>query len=602
MNEELNLKLSNLPENPGVYIYKNNQNKIIYIGKAKNLKNRVRSYFNNTDDNRQFFTHLVQQIANVDWLITNTEQEALILENSLIKQFKPKYNIDLKDDSNFYSVRIKSDSPFIRLELVRNPKDDGSKYFGPYTSASSLKKTIQFLNNTFKLRTCSDSELSSRMRPCILYQINRCSAPCVGKISEKNYAENVKKVEQILKGNAKIIISELEAEMQRHSDALAYEKAGDIRDQIKAIQKTLETQHIIDNDFVDRDVFAYFSRNDKLYVQGLFIRDGVIRSYYYQEFVLFGRLVEELFTSFLKIFYSKTVFLPKEILIPFLNEEINLLEELLQKSTKVIFICPQKGSKKNLLDLCFKNAQENANTKEAENIETEMALSQIQKAFSLHKLPVKMECYDISNIQGNDSVASGVAFENGKPYKKRYKKYKVKTVDQANDFASLNEIIYRRIKRGLQENNLPDLIVIDGGKGQLNAALSALREFETDVEIISIAKARSEKGTVDRFFIPGAENPIFLEENSKAIKILMNIRDEAHRFAITFHRKLRGKKFKDDPLYAIPGIGPLKRKDLLSTFGNIGAIRNASKEELMKVNGINEELANAILEHLAFDS
>lgn len=598
MNIELQNKLENLPDSPGVYIYKNKQNKIIYIGKAKNLKNRIRSYFNKTDDNRMFYEYLLQHIENVDWLITNTEQEALILENSLIKQFKPKYNIDLKDDSNFYSIRIRVDHPFARLELVRSPKDDKAKYFGPYTSASSLKKTLQFLNHTFKLRTCSDHELESRTRPCILYQINKCSAPCVGKINSHEYAENVKKIERILKGNAKEIIQELQDEMMQTSANLKFEKAGEIRDQIKAIQKTTETQHIVDKDFIDRDVFAYFSRNDKIFIQGHFIRNRIIQSYYYQDFLQHKRPAEEIFTSFLSLFYSKSQFIPAEIIIPFINEEIQLLESVLQQSNKVIFVCPQKGSKKSLLDLCHKNAQENANTKEAETVEVENALHIIQAAFSLKNLPLLMECYDISNIQGHDSVASGVAFENGKPYRKMYKKYKIKTVDQADDFASLYEVISRRVTRGLKEDNLPDLFVIDGGKGQLNSAYAAVQDLNVEIDIISIAKARTEKGTVDRFFIPGAEEPIFLEENSRAIKILMNIRDEAHRFAITFHRKLRGQKFKDDPLFAIPGIGPSKRKALLKYFGNTGAIRQATKEELVKVEGVNDELAQLIQDHL----
>ena len=600
MNEELKIKLENLPDNPGVYIYKNKLNKIIYIGKAKNLKNRVRSYFNNTEDNRQFYEYLLKHIDTVDWLITNTEQEALILENSLIKQFKPKYNIDLKDDSNFYSIRIKTDHPFARLELVRTPKDDKAKYFGPYTSASSLKKTLQFLNHTFKMRTCSDHELESRTRPCILYQINRCSAPCVDKISSKDYSENIKKIEQILKGKANDIISTLQIEMAKTSEALKFEKAGEIRDQIKAIQKTTESQHIVDKDFIDRDVFAFFSRNDKIFIQGLFIRNRIIQSYYYQDFPQHKRNPEEIFISFLSLFYSRSQFTPAEILIPFMNDEILLLESVLQQTSKVSFVFPQKGSKKSLLDLCLKNAQESANTKEAESMEIENDLKLIQSAFSLKNLPRKMECYDISNIQGHDSVASGVAVENGKAHKKMYKKYKIKSVDQADDFASLYEVITRRVKRGLQDDNLPDLFVIDGGKGQLSSAYAALQDLNVDIDIVSIAKARTEKGTIDRFFIPGNEDPIFLEENSRAIKIFMNIRDEAHRFAITFHRKLRGKKFTEDPLYAIPGIGPTKRKSLLKYFGNTGAIRHATKEELMKVVGINEELAQIILDHLAF--
>lgn len=598
MTNELQNKLENLPDSPGVYIFKNKQNKIIYIGKAKNLKNRVRSYFNKSDDNRLFYEYLLKHIETVDWLITNTEQEALILENSLIKQFKPKYNIDLKDDSNFYSIRIRTDHPFAKLELVRSPKDDKAKYFGPYTSSSSLKKTVQFLNHTFKLRTCSDHELESRTRPCILYQINKCSAPCVNKIGEKEYLSCVKKVEQILKGNAKEIISELQNEMVQYSDTLKFEKASELRDQIKAIQKTTESQHIVDKDFIDRDVFAYFSRNDKVFIQGLFIRNGIIQSYYYQDFPQYLQKPEEVFVAFLNLFYSKTQFTPTEIFVPFINDEINLLESVLQQTKKVVFISPQKGAKKHLLDLCLKNATENANTKEAESLEVENALKIIQTAFSLNNLPKRMECYDISNIQGHDSVASGVAFENGKPHKKMYKKYKIKTVDQADDFASLYEVISRRITRGLKDDNLPDLFVIDGGKGQLSSAFAAIQDLKIDIDIVSIAKARTEKGTVDRFFTPGAEEPIFLEENSRAIKILMNIRDEAHRFAITFHRKLRGQKFKDDPLYAIPGIGPSKRKALLKYFGNTGAIRQASKEELVKVEGINEELAQLIQDHL----
>ncbi|PCJ62149.1 MAG: excinuclease ABC subunit C [Planctomycetota bacterium] len=600
-NTALQKKLENLPDKSGVYIFKNNKNKIIYIGKAKVLKNRVKSYFNQTEDNRIFYKKLISNIENIDWLITNSEKEALILENSLIKQFKPKYNIDLKDDSNFYSVKIDTTKEFPRLELVRVQKNDSSHYFGPYSSAASVKQTVGFLNKLFQLRTCSDYELSSRTRPCILYQIGKCSAPCVQKIKPKDYNEQIKRTIQILKGKTKILISELEEEMHKFSDDMKYEKAGEIRDRIRALRKTVENQIIVDSSFIDKDVFAYVIKNNDIYIQGLFIRDGIIRTYFHQTYPTFNRSEADVFLSFLNLFYSTAKFLPKEIIIPLENEGTQLLNEVLNidSPNKLKIISPIKGQKKKLLDLCFENAKQNADTKQAKELEYDIAMEKIKDAFSLKNIPLNMECYDISNIQGQDNVASGVAFQKGRPNKKMYRKYKIKTVDQADDFASLNEVINRRIKKGITEDNLPDLFVIDGGKAQLSSSYQALLDHQIiDVDIVSIAKARNEKGTVDRFFIIGNNEPIFLKENSLELKILMNIRDESHRFAITFHRKLRGKKFKEDPLHGISGIGPIKRRALLKHFGNIGAIRQANLSELMGVNGINENQAKLIIESL----
>lgn len=600
-NKIIEQKLLDLPDKPGVYIFKNLKNKIIYIGKAKILKNRVKSYFNQSDDNRIFYQKLISNINNLDWLITNSEKEALILENSLIKQFKPKYNIDLKDDSNFYSIKIDPSKEFPRLELVRIQKNDKSHYFGPYSSASAVKQTLGFLNKLFQLRTCSDYELSSRIRPCILYQIGKCSAPCVQKINAKEYKEQINKTIQILKGKTKVLITDLENDMQKFSNDLKFEKAGVIRDRIKALKKTVENQLIVDSSFIDKDIFAYVIKNNEIYVQGLFIRDGIIRTYFHQTYPTHNRPEEDVFLSFLKLFYSNAKFLPKEIIIPVENEETQLLSEVINSDAvhKIKFICPIKGQKKKLLDLCQQNAIQNAETRQSKELEYEIAIGNLKNNLKLKNLPVDMECYDISNIQGQDSVASGVAFYKGRPNKKMYRKYKIKTVDQADDFASLNEVINRRLTKGIKDDNLPDLLVIDGGKAQLNSSYQALLDQQIiDVDIVSIAKARREKGTVDRFFIIGNDKPIYLKENSLELKILMNIRDESHRFAITFHRKLRGKKFKEDPLHGIQGIGPIKRRALLKYFGNIGAIRQANIEELMKVEGINENQAKSILNAL----
>jgi len=589
---------------PGCYIMRDKNDKVVYIGKAKNLRNRIRTYIND-QDSRYSVKFLMQRVANIDFLVTQNEKEALLLENSLIKQFKPRYNIQLKDDKTYVSVRINKKEDFPKISVVRKYRKDGALYFGPYSSAGSVRETIKQIQRLFPLRTCSDHVLNNRTRPCIYYQMKRCNAPCVDKVDRETYHEVVDQAVMVLKGQSRELETVLKEKIVEKSEAMAFEEAAEIRDRLFALQRTLEKQRAVDiTGKGDRDVFGLYTENRFTEIQTIFYRNGKMlggRSFSYKKTEM---PLEEMLSSFLLQFYAEAPVIPSEVLIPFPLEEASVMAEILseQRGGKVQVLSPQRGDKKALLDTAARNAKLSFHEKRmAEQAQTDL-VEQVQVKLKLGTLPNRIECFDISTHQGDKTVASMVVFEGGAANKDRYRRYKIKEVEGQDDFASMREVLMRRYKRAIEENDLPDMVLIDGGKGQLGVATAVFRDLGIeDLECIGIAKARNQDEggrSPERFFTPGRSNPIILAQNSNVVLLMARIRDEAHRFAITYHRKRKSKGVIRTSLTDIPGVGPTLAKKLLKHFGSVTAIRESTANEIAEIQGINSALSSTIWDQL----
>ena len=589
-------KLAQLPTQPGVYMMKSDKGEVIYVGKAKSLRNRVRTYFSGRDDGRAFTRHLVEAAADLDYVVTDTEKEALILENNLIKQFRPRYNIYFRDDKEFVSIRLDINEPWPRPRIVRQIKKDKALYFGPYASARSARQTLRFINNLFPIRKCSNSELKSRSRPCLYHQMGKCLGPCSDQVDEGAYRKVIDQVILILRGKDEDLLAILREQMTKASAGLRFEEAGRLRDQIAAIEKTVEGQKITSTDFVDRDIFGYYREGEHMEIQAMFVRRGRLQDLAAYAFSLKMRSPREVFESFLNLLYSQTRFIPKELLVPVETADTAALTEWLseRKAQSVEIVRPQRGEKKRLVELAMKNAEISFRARHGSAEAQRELLDGLREALGLRARPERIECFDISNIGGQMAVGSMVCFRDGVADKGKYRRFKIKRVKGADDFAMMREVLSRRYGKAGKED-LPDLAIIDGGKGQLNAAQSALTEAGvSDVDVVALAKARHQKGTEERVFKPGVSDPIVLPPNSAELLLLRRIRDEAHRFAIEYHRKVRQKKFIQSPLDQIPGIGPARKKALVRHFGNIWRIRSASIDELKQVKGISEKQAAVV--------
>lgn len=604
-------KLTKLPGEPGIYRFYSEKGKIIYVGKAKSLRSRVRSYFVESNRLDWRIRYLVPQISDLDWVVTHTEAEALILEDQLIKTHRPRYNVQLKDDKSYPYFKLSLGELFPRLTLVRELKKDGSIYFGPYVAAGKARETSRIIKRHFLLRHRPLKLDGTKIhRPCLNYQMKRCHAPCAGKISPEEYGLIVQKVHQLLKGNYDELITALKAEMEKKSENLEFEDAARIRDQISAVKSTLQKQQVVSKQKTDRDVFALIRSGGFAGVQILFVRNGILLS---DDFVFINNAEEyedlEIVRSILSSFYvSGGKEIPQEILLPLPYEDATMLESYCssKRNSVVKVLSPQKGEKKALIEMATKNGQQNLELTLKSMESDKLVLEEVKAKLKLNNLPAKVECFDISNIAGTNNVASMVVWENNKPLKNQYRKYKIKSVDGANDFAAMEEVLGRRYKKvDDQEKELPDLIIIDGGKGQLSSACRILQEQGIDLEkidLIGLAKGRSEKkkGVVkeveDYEYVvkPNRKNEINLQKNSSTLHFLQNIRDEAHRFAINYHRQLRGKRTLSSRLENIPGIGPVKRKKLMLTFGSLKKIREADIESLSAIDGINNQDARTI--------
>jgi excinuclease ABC subunit C len=600
-------KLEALPEACGVYLMKDSHSKVVYVGKAVNLRSRVRSYFQASSDERVFVEHMVPKVADIDWVIVANEKEALILENNLIKQFKPRFNINLKDDKTFLSIRLDRREKFPRLETVRRYTEDGARYFGPYSSAASVRETLRIVNTVFPIRKCPASIFRNRTRPCLYHDIGRCVAPCVGLVDDAAYAELLDEVEMFLRGRSQELAERLRQKMAAAAERREYELAARFRDQLRAVERTTERQTITTSQSVDRDVFGYFKEGDAMTVQALLVRRGKLEDVPTYAFATKGLTGETAFGEFLKQFYGRTRFIPPEVLVPAESpEQVPLAEWLAdRRGGKVEILCPQRGEKARLLEMAVRNAESAHRAAHATERDRARILEALQATLGLARPPRRMECYDISNLGGAEAVGSQVTFDNGAPNKARYRRYKIRTVEGADDYAMMHEVLDRRLRRGLEESDLPDLIVVDGGKGQLGVARSLMQELGIgSVDLISLAKGREERygrgasarreQTEERVFIPGRGDPIVLAQDSAELYLLERLRDEAHRFAITYHRKLRREPFKGSVLDRVPGIGPARKKALVAHFGSVRTIRQAAVEELARVEGISLKQAFTI--------
>ena len=608
--EALEEKLERLPAAPGVYLMKDSRGEVIYVGKAVNLRSRVRSYFGRSSDTRAFVPFLESWLADVDTVVVSNEKEALLLENELIKRYQPRFNVLLKDDKNFICLRLDPAAEWPRLEVVRRFKRDGAMYFGPYASASSIRETLRIINRYFQLRTCSDHVLHHRRRPCLLHQIGRCPAPCVYDVSRTEYAESVREVALFLEGKGGELIDALRTRMKGAAQELRFEQAARLRDQLYAIERSLERQKIATTETIDQDVFGSHREADRLVVYVLYVRQGRLNGG--QSFPFTGQEFpdEELLGSFVNLYYGEDNVLPDEVLLPLRPEGgLEPLAELLteKRGRRVRVLVPQRGEKLRLVEMSAANARQALLDQRRSRDELEAVLERLRERLHLSRVPRRMECFDISHFQGATIVASQVAMTEGELDRSRYRRFRIKSVHAQDDFASMYEVVSRRLRRGREATDLPDLLVIDGGKGQLASARAAMKDLGVSIDVVGLAKSREidsdDRAAVsarspERVFIPEKKDPIVLPQNSPELFLLMRIRDEAHRFAITYQQKLMRRRNFRSVLEDIPGVGEGRKKALLRAFGSLKRIREASIEELAAEAGLGTTLAERIHAHL----
>jgi excinuclease ABC subunit C len=614
--------LGRVPTDPGVYLMKDRKGRIIYVGKATNLKARVRSYFNQTDT-RDFVPLLGRILGDIETVIVNNEKEALLLENNLIKQHQPRFNVKLADDKNFLVLRLDPKAHFPRLEVTRRIGQDGAKYFGPYHSATSCRATLAVVNRHFKLRTCTDHVLNSRKRPCLQYQIKRCDAPCVYPITDDEYGKQVQDVALFLDGKDDELLKRLGSRMKEAAAGEKYEIAGGLRDQIRALERTLEEQRVVSSDFRDQDVFGLFREGEFVEIVVLSIRNGKLLGR--RNFSLKGQEfpTQEILSSFVSLYYDLGAFIPDEILLPEAVDDAKTKSEWLSEKRGekrgVEVMTPQRGQRHDLITLAQKNAASSFVTRRDKTRDAEAAMEKLQQRLSLKRLPRRIECFDISHIQGTATVASMVVFLDGEPAKAEYRTFKVQSATN-DDFASMYEVLSRRFRRSKSAQAkegepkkgwvVPDLLVIDGGKGQLSTAVAALRDAQIDIgmngmDVVSLAKEREDQGgekQPDRVFRMNAKDPMKLRPNSAEMFLLTRIRDEAHRFAVTFHKKLRRRRTLRSALEDVPGVGQKRKRELLKFFGSLKKVRVATVAELQQAPGMSRSAAEAVVKYFRGDS
>ena len=582
-------KLKTLPESSGVYIMKDIRGKIIYVGKARVLKNRVRQYFQANKNHGAKVKAMVAKIADFETIVTSTEVEALILECNLIKKYRPRYNISLKDDKSYPYLRVTAEE-YPRIVLTRRIIQDGSRYFGPYTSGLAVKETLQLIRKIFPLRTCK----TFAKRPCLEFHIKRCLAPCANKISREDYMQLVNATEKFLEGRTAQIEKELTAQMTDAAEALNFERAAKLRDILLAIKKVTEKQKIV-TDTGDVDAIGLSRLDGETCAQIFFVREGKVTGR--ESFLLSGAADEsdaQAVTEFIKQYYSRAQISAAEILLPvtLADDDLKVLSEWLG----IKLIEPKRGVKRSLVEMATQNAEkflsEESARQQIKNAQTVGAVEELKNFLNLPKLPRRMECFDISHIQGAETVASMVVFENGSPDKKSYRRFKIRSTEgKPDDFLSMREVTSRRYEK-LSAEDLPDLIVIDGGIGQLNSALEIIRGAGHTVPVVGLAKQ------FELIFVEGSSIPVELPRDSQALKLMQRIRDEAHRFAITYHRKLRRARNLKSELDNVAGIGAKRRAALFAKFGTIDKIKSATVEELAAVPSMNRSAAESLKRYL----
>ncbi len=598
-------KVNKLPQSPGVYLFKDRKGVVIYIGKASNLRNRVNSYFHRAEQKDLKTLTMLEKVNDIEVIITNTEKEAFILENNLIKEYRPRYNVKLRDDKNYPCLKLSIEEEFPTLSIVRRIQKDDSIYYGPYPSATSLKETLRLIRKIFPIRTCRNLKFSNSLRPCINYEMGRCLGPCCGLVDSAKYRDIVNQLRMFLEGKNKDLLEGLRNRMEEEAEKLNFELAAKIRDRIQHIEKVIEKQKVVSQDFVDEDVIGYHSRDHTIIVYSLFIRAGKILGGKGFSIPSAGLPEDEVIHSFINQYYREGKFIPEHILIPIEIPEQRLLEDHLTELSgkKVHIYVPLKGDKKRLIEMACENAEKYLPYSVTDEKDKEQLLELLREKLFLNRVPRMIEAFDISNLQGGFAVGSMVRFEDGEPAKDKYRHFKIKTVEGADDYAMMYEVLFRRYQRALEEHSLPDLILLDGGRGQLNVASEVLKELNIkEVDVISLAKERSLSNYRHRYieksgekiFHPNYKEPFNFPKNSPIILFLDRIRDEAHRFAITYHKKIRKKETIKSELEDIPGIGKIRRNALLKFFGSIEKIREASEEDLISAPKMNKELAKKV--------
>ncbi len=605
MSDELQQKVRNLPTQPGVYLFMDGEGTVLYVGKAKSLRARVRTYFVQGGDGRFSMHRLVPRIRDVEIVVTGNVKEALLLENQLIKKHRPRYNVRLRDDKNYLSLRIDPKEPFPRFTQTRGFAQDGAAHFGPYTSSLSLRETLSTLQGIFPLRTCSDAVMRSygrRGRPCIEHAMGRCSAPCCDRVDEATYASLVQGAMLFLKGKSSNLLSEMRGAMQEASAEERYEDASRLRDRIRAIERTMEQQSMISTGFEDRDVIALAREAGEVEFQVMHVRQGKLIGGDGHAFRNVQMADSDLMSSFLAQFYDAERELPPEVLVSVEVENADAFEELWRERVgkRVTLATPQRGERRRLADLALRNARLTLMERSRSERSVMEALEELQAKLRLPELPAHIECYDVSHLSGQQHVASRVVFVDGVPNKQKYRRYKLRAVTPGDDYGALREVLTRRLSK-LDRDEAPDLILIDGGKGQLNTVRVVAKDLGVEeIPLASIAKNRdpeSASGRVqrhggakpERIFLPNVKDPIMLVADSAALLLVQRLRDESHRFAIEYHRKLRQKSGLRSSLEDVPGIGPAKRKALLKHFGGLAGIRNAAESELLAVPKLNQQ-------------
>ncbi|MDM7971610.1 MAG: excinuclease ABC subunit UvrC, partial [candidate division Zixibacteria bacterium] len=598
---ELDLKLRNLPSSPGVYLFRDRRGRILYIGKAKILRNRVRSYFQRGNGHEERIARMVAQVADLEVIVTDSEVEALIFEANLVREHKPHYNVNLKDDKHFPYIKITTNEPFPRVLIVRRIEKDGATYFGPYTSAKGMRRTVAFLTQLFKIRSCSyviPPPEGKTLRVCLDYHIKRCGGPCEGLVDQANYRRGVEAVIMVLRGKSRSLTEQLTARMHEASAAERFEEAAEARDQIEAIESVMIKQKVDVGEPVDRDIVAVAREGGDAVGVVMQIREGVLIGR--QDFQLTAgadRDDQAVLATFLMHYYNHQPNLPDEVHLPFAMEDLDLFAEWLrrQKGAKVKVQAPQIGEKSKLVELTATNARllldELLIQKRQVADRTSRMVTGLKDALKLAVSPREIVCFDISNTGETDAVGSAVYFSNGKPYKSEYRHFRIKGVKGQDDFKMMREVVGRYFHRRTEEQKrMPDLVVVDGGKGQLSAARKELQRAGLAAQpVIGLAKR------LEEIYVPGAADPIVIPRSSPALLLLKHVRDEAHRFAVEYNRNVRTKRTIKSVLGEIRGIGPARQQALLREFGSVEQIRQQTAERLAEVKGITRALAERVL-------
>jgi excinuclease ABC subunit C len=617
INDHIQSILDSTPTKTGCYLMKDADGKVIYVGKAVNLRSRLRSYFHASAMENNKTRHMVRRIQDIDWIVVDSELEALILEMNLIKKHRPHFNVRLKDDKRYPYIKVHWADPFPKLTVTRYMVNDGSRYFGPYTSVWAVHQTLDVLRRIFSYLTCDRDITGEDQRACLYYDIKLCSAPCIGAINQEDYRQAIDDLCQFLNGRTEPILSRLYEEMRLASDQLQFERAASLRDQVNAIEKVVEKQKVISSDYIDSDVIAMARSNGEACVQVFFIRSGKLigREYFLLQGAE-GAADANVMSGFIKQFYDQASMVPPQVLLPHEIEEAHIIKQWLgSRRTGESFeiLIPHDGQQRDLIQLAAENAAETLQSLQArwqaeKHRQTE-ALAELQTALNLQSPPNRIECYDISNTQGTSAVGSMVVFEQGVPSKKYYRRFNIRSVTGPDDFASMEEVLQRRFNRWQSAHEmgdqpgkkpdpsfsmLPDLLIVDGGKGQLSRAVAVLEKYNLmdQVPVAGLAKQNEE------LFIPGQSQGIILPNGSQGLFLIQRVRDEAHRFAISGHRKRRTKSGLASRLDTIAGVGPARRKALLGKFGSIQNIQAASVDELSSIPGISENLAHQIKNQL----